>query len=115
MGLPLFASSSVQLAATASSGGGANAVVNLPAAASKQWTIENVIVSYTTTSSGGGLNVYAGTSSGAVICAVDVLQEGVTAIQFGGLSAGEGNAMTVELLQPGSSIIGRLNVYGRLR
>ena len=114
-GAPLFASSSVNLAATASSGGGANAVVNLAASTitdPSQWSIRNVLVSYNASGT-GGLNVYKGTSSGALMTAVDITSAGVRNIDFGGLSAPPGNAMAIELLQAGSSVVGRLNVYAR--
>lgn len=110
--LPLTASSSVNLAATASSGGGANGVVNLAAPTNgDRWVLENVIVSYTTTST-GGLNVYNGTSSGTLMFAADIWNEGITQIDLN-LTAGPNNAMAVELLQAGSSIIGKLNAFAR--
>lgn len=115
-GFPVYATSSGNVVATASCGGGANGVINF-AAPSTVGTATNylsdVVWSYSTTPSTGRLTVYDGTSSGAIILQVDINGMGPDTLRLNAPLAGTpGRAMAVELLQAGSSIIGRLNAYG---
>lgn len=116
VGTPVVASSSANLAATASSGGGANAVVSLaaPASSGGQRVLSEALWSYSTTPAPGGIKVFDGTSSGAVLLDLDITAAGVDGIVFAPLTGTPGNAVTVELLQAGSSITGKLAAYGRL-
>lgn len=113
-GFPVSATSSGNLAASASSGGGANATVTLaaPGATSQRRYLTEVVWSYSTTPAPGGLSVYNGTSSGALMLALDITAGGPDSLTFGPLGGSPGNAVTVQLLQAGSSIIGKLAAYG---
>lgn len=111
---PVYATSSGNLAATASSGGGAHATVTLaaPGSTTMRTFLTDIIWSYSTTPTTGGLSVYNGTSSGALIFNSHVTAVGPTALELGPIGGTPGNAITVQLLQAGSSIVGWLNVYG---
>lgn len=113
-GTPI-AGSTAMCVASASSGGGSNARVTFAAPASSGISnvLTSVIWSYTATPETGAVRVYSGTSSGSMIAEVDVLAGGPASLSFEPLAATPGAAMTVILTQAGSSIIGRLNAYGR--
>lgn len=112
----LVATSSGNLAQTASSGGGSNATITLSAAPSSadRRTIRSVTWSYSTTPpSSGYIRVYNGTSSGALIFGNEVTQAGYQSHTFSPpLAATPGNAITAILTQAGSSVIGYLQAYG---
>ena len=107
--------STANIAASASSGGGADAKITFAAPASSG--IRNVLTSvawsYSTAPSSGALRVYSGSSSGSLICELDITAQGPDGWQFEPLGATPGAAMTVILTQAGSSVVGRLNAYGR--
>ncbi|MCH8837656.1 MAG: hypothetical protein IIA60_07625 [Candidatus Marinimicrobia bacterium] len=112
-GFPVTGTSSENLATSASSGGGATAIVTLAAGTTgKTSYLTEAVWSYSTTPETGGLNVYSGTSSGALMFSVDITASGPDGMLFSPLSAALGDAVTVELLQAGSSITGKLNAYG---
>lgn len=111
--VPFTATSSGNLAQTASSGGGASAVVNLATAASTNAArfLTDIIWSYSTTPTGSPtLTVYDGTSSGAPILRVGLALADVGHLRVP-LRSSVGSQMAVELTQAGSSIIGYLNAY----
>lgn len=111
-----IAGSTAMCVASASSGGGSDARVTFaaPASSGRRNVLESVTWSYSTTPTGTCVaRVYSGTSSGSVIFEVDVTSQGPETRYFEPLGATPGAAMTVTLTQAGSSIIGRLNAYGR--
>lgn len=112
--LPINASSSENLATSDSSGGGANAVVSLsaPATTGRKRVLNEVMFSYSTTPETGGLKVFNGTSSGALMLDLAITADGPDAFFFPPLAASQGKGLTVELLQAGSSITGKLVAYG---
>ena len=110
-----IAGSSDFTGATDSSGGGDNAVVALPAPGTTTQTnyLSKVVWSYDDTpSSSGGLNIYAGSTTDGVILALDIRASGVDSLTFDPLGSAQGSALTVELLQGGSSVTGKLNIFG---
>ena len=119
-GLSVFATSSGNIAATASCGGtsdGLDAMLSListaaPASSGISRHLDRVLWSYTTTPSSGRLKVFDGTSSGALLCDLDILAQVPDGIAFPPLKGTPGNKITVQLAQAGSSVIGRLNIYG---
>lgn len=113
--IPYAATSSGNLATTASCGGGLPATVTLsaPASSGLRRFISDVAWSYSTTPSSGELNIYNGTSSGALVFTAHITAQGLDSLSLN-LGGTPGNAITVQLLQAGSSIIGRLQAYGRI-
>lgn len=112
---PISATSSGNLAASASSGGGSNGTVTLSAAGSTldRRTIQSIAWCYSTTPSTGFVRVYNGTSSGSLMFETEVLAQGLDGWVFNPpLAATPGNAITCIILQAGSSVIGRLQAYG---
>ena len=113
-GAPYVASTSL-MAATASSGGGANAVVAISSQASTSVRayLSEIVWSYSTDPTGTATcTIYDGTSSGTAVWQVNIAAGGPDGWVFGPLGGmTPGNAITVELTQAGSSIIGRLNAF----
>lgn len=112
-----FLGSTGNLAATASSGGGANATVTIssPASTALRAYLSEVVWSYSTDPTGTAqCLIYDGTSSGVLMHQVDIAAGGPDGWVFGPLGATPGNPITVRLTQAGSSIVGRLNAYAPL-
>lgn len=115
---PVFASTSAQITATASSGGGANAIASVTATGSTQTRAYAVGVawSYTDTPSSGRLRLLNGTSSGTLLLDLDVTAAGPGSFfPPAAIGATAGSRLTAELLQAGSSVIGKLNLYGYVK
>lgn len=118
-GVPIAATSSENVATSASSGGGASAIIQLaaPGSTGSRRFLSYANWSYSTTpaapASIGGFKLYDGTSTGGLMMHIDITDPGpgefLPPVPIG---ASPGNKLTVELLQAGSSVTGRLNAYG---
>jgi hypothetical protein len=113
---PIAASSALgNLCTTASSGGGANGNLTLPAAPSSldRRTLHSAVWSYNATPTAGAVRFYNGTTAGTLMCELDVGTAGVDGwVFYPPLVATPGNVITGVITQAGSSVIGRLNAYG---
>jgi hypothetical protein len=107
---PVLATSSGNMAATASSGGGANANLTLLAAGSTldSRTISSVAWSYTTAPTSGRITIYDGTTStAAAMFDLDIVAQGADGWVFSPpLKATAGRPITCVLTQGGSSVYG---------
>ena len=98
---------------TSSSGGGDHAVAAIGAGSTNSSAyLSRIVWSYQTAPTSGGINIYAGSSTAGVITSFDITAAGPDSISFDPLGGVTGTAVTVELLEGGSSVIGKLSIFG---
>ncbi len=93
---------------TGTSGAGAAVTLTYAAETDKAHVIRDVVCSYDTTPTGGGLSIKDGGTD--VIFTVDIGAAGINIIPFGyGKQGRAGRAMTVTLAAGGGAVVGKIN------